>query len=97
MIRASVTVLLALALGATVVQASDAPSCTIAVKGDSPVVKACQEGGIPKAKRTMKEMVRAGKAKGMNLECNDCHTAIDEWKLNQGASDKFRKLVELTR
>jgi hypothetical protein len=84
------------ALGAaTAALAADAPPpCTVAVKGDSPVAKACKEGGIPQAKRTMKELVRAAKAKGMNVDCTDCHKNTEDFKLNKDATEKFGKLLE---
>lgn len=77
--------------------AADAEPCTIAVKGDNPVVKACAEGGIPKAKRAMKELVRTARARGTKMECTDCHVAIDEWKLKDGATDRFRKLLDVAK
>ena len=77
--------------------ADDIEKCTVAIQGDSPVAKACQEGGVRLAKRKMKELVRAAREKGMVSECNDCHTGADSWTLNKGATDKFRKLIEITR
>jgi hypothetical protein len=85
---------LALGLGA---RADEIEKCTVAVQGDSPVAKACQEGGVRLAKRKMKELVRAAREKGMMSECNDCHNGSDSWTLNKGAADKFRRLIELTK
>ena len=87
----------ALAPGPRLAAAADAEPCAIAVKGDNPVVKACADGGIPKAKRAMKELVRTAKARGTKMECTDCHVAIDEWKLKDGATDRFRKLLEVAK
>lgn len=77
--------------------ADDVEKCTIAVQGDSPVAKACQEGGVRLAKRKMKELVRAAREKGMVSECNDCHNGSDSWTLNKGATDKFRRLIDLAK
>ena len=69
--------------------------CTIATKGDNDVVKACKAGGIKRAKATMKQMQKAGKEKGMKVECDDCHKdeAAGNWTLNKDAEDKFKKLL----
>ena len=39
-------------------------NCVIAVKGTSPVAKACAEGGVKRAKVVMKAIVKAAKAAG---------------------------------
>ncbi len=39
--------------------------CKHALKGHSPIVKACAEGGLKAAKSAMKNMVKEGKAVGM--------------------------------
>lgn len=69
--------------------------CTIAVKGDNAVVKACQEGGIKKAKAAMKAMQKVGKDKGQKFECDDCHKdgSGENWTLNKDAEEKFKKLL----
>jgi hypothetical protein len=77
--------------------AEEIEPCQIAVKGDSAVAKACQMGGVSQAKRIMKQMVRAARAKGVATECADCHQGVDAWALNKGATEKFRRLVELTK
>jgi hypothetical protein len=77
--------------------ADDVERCTIAVQGDSPVAKACQEGGVRLAKRKMKELVRTAREKGMSNDCNDCHEGGDSWTLTKGATDRFRRLLDLTK
>jgi hypothetical protein len=86
-----------IAPGLMVRAGDDIEKCTIATQGDSPVAKACQEGGIRLAKRKMKELVRAAREKGMVSECTDCHDGIDAWTLTKGANDKFRRLIDLSR
>ena len=73
--------------------------CTIATKGDNPVVKACQEGGIKKAKAEMKSLQKAAKEKGMKVECDDCHKdeSANNWTLNKDAQDKFKKMLDLVK
>jgi hypothetical protein len=69
--------------------------CTIAVKGDSDVAKACKDGGIKRAKATMKAMQKLGKEKGLKFECDDCHKdeSAGNWTLNKDAEEKFKKLA----
>ena len=86
-------------LTATGQAADDKNKCTIAVKGDNPVTKACKEGGIKRAKATMKAMQKAAKDKGMKVECDDCHKdeAGGDWTLNKDAEEKFKKMADLTK
>jgi hypothetical protein len=77
--------------------ADEVEKCTIAVQGDSPVAKACQEGGVRLAKRKMKELVRTAREKGMSADCNDCHEGGDSWTLTKGATDRFRRLLDLSK
>jgi hypothetical protein len=79
--------------------ASADDKCTIATKGDNPVVAACKEGGIKKAKAQMKNMQKAAKEKGMKVECDDCHKdeSAGNWTLNKGAEDKFKKMLDLVK
>jgi hypothetical protein len=79
------------------VRADEVERCTVATQGESPIAKACQEGGIRQAKRKMKELVRTARERGMYNECNDCHEGGDSWTLVKGANDRFRKLLEITR
>ena len=49
--------------------------CKAATKGDSPIAKACAEGGIKKAKEVMKSLVRdARKAGGSSSATNATRT-----------------------
>jgi hypothetical protein len=76
-------------------QAADDNKCTIAVKNDNEVVKACKEGGIKKAKTIMKKMQKDAKAKGVKHDCDDCHKdeANANWTLNKDAEEKFKKML----
>src|SRR5262245_60385407 len=47
--------------------------CKLATKGDSPIVKACTDGGIKAAKKAMKELTKKAKAAGEKFDCDDCH------------------------
>jgi len=89
------TGLLTLTLFTATSRAADDNKCTIATKDDNAVTKACKEGGIKAAKSVMKKMQKAGKAKGLKFECDECHKdeAAGNWKLNDGAEDKFKKLL----
>src|SRR5881392_1978284 len=64
MVRMLRGMLLLTALGSAVAisgrAVADKP-CAIAVKGDSPVAKACASGGLVDAKRTMRDLVKSGK------------------------------------
>jgi RNA polymerase sigma factor (sigma-70 family) len=73
--------------------------CHIAVKDDSPVTKACKEGGIKKAKSVMKAMQKVGKASGLKFECDDCHRdeSAGNWSLREGAETRFRRLLQSVR
>jgi hypothetical protein len=69
-------------------------ACKLATKGDSRVAKACADGGVKKAKAEMKEMVKEGKAKGVKLDCDDCHKDDTHYdQLTGEAKDKFKKLL----
>ena len=69
--------------------------CELAIRGDSPVSRACHEGGIAKAKLVMKDLVRRARAGGLRLTCDDCHSTQDDYgDLTGDARDKFKKLLE---
>ena len=68
--------------------------CQLATKGDSPVAKACKEGGIKSAKATMKDLVKGARAGGVRFQCDDCHVNdTDYTQLAKNAEDKFAKLL----
>jgi hypothetical protein len=73
--------------------------CTIAVKGDNPVVAACKDGGIKKAKSAMKAMQKKGKESGKKFECDDCHKdeSAGNWTLNKDAESKFKELLAVQK
>lgn len=67
--------------------------CTIATKGDSPVAKACADGGLNAAKAAMKDLVKKAKANGAKFVCDDCHMDDPKYTLMDGAKEKFQKLM----
>jgi hypothetical protein len=73
------------------------PACTIAKKGDNPVVKACEKGGIKEAKKTMKAMVKVAKDKGKKMECDACHKNEEDWKLTDDGEKQFKDLLALQK
>lgn len=81
------------AMAAPEVRADAKKPCTIATSGDSPIAKACTEEGLVGAKRTMREMVKAGKKGGAKFECDDCHKNDTGYDLTADARDKFKKLL----
>jgi hypothetical protein len=91
-------VFLMVALGGTLAlvgagQAADGAPCTIATMGDSPVAKACADGGIPKAKAAMKAMATKARKAGTKYQCDDCHKDDVKYDLTADARDKFKKLL----
>jgi hypothetical protein len=67
--------------------------CTIATKGDSPVARACADGGITLARRTMRELRKRARATGLNFQCEDCHKNEAGYELTAQARESFRKLL----
>ena len=97
MVRMLRGVLLALAIGGTLTLmgralAADKP-CAIATKGDSPIAKACAQGGLIDAKRTMRDLVKKSKSAGVKFECDDCHKNDTGYDLTPQARDNFKKLL----
>lgn len=69
-------------------------ACKLAVKGDSPVARACAEGGVRRAKIVMKDLVKRSKAAGLKFNCDDCHSHDGEAsRLTPDALEKFRRLL----
>jgi hypothetical protein len=72
--------------------------CKLALRGDSPVARACSTGGIKAAKSTMKDLVRQARDNGVKLACDDCHQSEDDYtRLTPEAKSKFAKLLAATR
>ncbi len=57
------------------------------------VEKACKEGGQKAAKKLMKKVVKAAKAKGEKMNCKSCHSDLKTFKLKDGASAQLKKLL----
>ncbi len=66
--------------------------CTIAIKGDGPVVQACAKGGRAEAKKLMKDLVKQAKANGKKFTCDGCHKDLDNYELTKNAVDEYKKL-----
>jgi hypothetical protein len=65
-------------------------------RGDSPVAKACAEGGVVRAKESMRAMVKQGRAAGTRFMCDDCHNDDEHYdQLAPDAKQKFAKLLSL--
>jgi hypothetical protein len=79
--------------------ATDGPEpCRRATRGDSPVARACREGGVASAKTTMKDLVRQGRSAGVKVACDDCHIdGADFARLSPDAPDKLRNLLASIR
>jgi hypothetical protein len=74
--------------------ASATNDCKLATKGDSPVAKACQAGGVKAAKAAMKDLVKRAKDNGAKFRCDDCHKdPQDMTKLAADARDRFKTLL----
>jgi hypothetical protein len=72
--------------------------CKMALTGDSPVARACSEGGQRRAIDLMQSFVRRARAEGIVFVCADCHADEDDYtKLNPHADAEFRKLLFLAR
>jgi hypothetical protein len=95
MARGTRLILLVLALVATTSASAADKKCTIAVKGDNAVVKACQNGGLKAAKAVMKKMVATAKDKGKKFTCESCHKNDVDFKLNADADKRFKELLSV--
>jgi hypothetical protein len=72
----------------------DNQGCRRAIKGDSPVARACRKGGVRSAKAAMKDLVKQGQSAGMRLACDDCHVDGDDFaQLTPEAPERFRNLL----
>lgn len=77
--------------------AAQGNACRLAIKGDSPVARACAEGGVVKAKHTMRAMIKEGRAQGVRFQCDDCHSDDTAYeKLTPEAKDRFARLLAVT-
>ena len=68
--------------------------CQMALTGDSPVARACSEGGQRKAIDLMQDFVKRAKTQNIVFQCGDCHLDEDDYmKLTPHADAQFRKLL----
>jgi hypothetical protein len=69
-------------------------ACRVGGHGDTPVDKACNDGGVRAAKQVMRELVRRGKAQGVRFQCDDCHKDPEDFSvLNDTAKEKLKQLL----
>jgi hypothetical protein len=72
--------------------------CQMALTGDSPVARACSDGGLRGAMELMQTFVKRAKAEGITFVCTDCHVEEDDYsRLTPNADAEFRKLLFLAR
>ena len=72
--------------------------CRMALTGDSPVARACSQGGQRRALELMQRFVRRAGAEGFTFVCTDCHADEDDrTKLTPQAESEFRKLLFLAK
>jgi hypothetical protein len=70
--------------------------CRMALQGESPVAKACSEGGLRQAIDLMQSFVKRARGEGIMFQCADCHIDEDDrTKLAPQADAEFRKLLFL--
>ena len=75
-----------------------ADPCQMALLGESPVAKACSDGGKKGAIMMMQTFVKRARENGIVFECVDCHPVEDDFsKLSSEADMEFRKLLFLAR
>jgi len=97
MVRTLRRMFLVIAIGGAVALSARAAladkPCAIATKGDSPVAKACADGGLVDAKRAMRDLVKKGKTAGVKFECEDRHKNDTGYDLTPQARDNFKRLL----
>jgi hypothetical protein len=72
--------------------------CQMALRGESPVAKACSDHGLRGAMELMQRFVQRAKAEGITFVCTDCHADEDDYmNLKPQADAEFRKLLFLAR
>jgi hypothetical protein len=72
--------------------------CHMALTGESPVAKACSEGGERRAIDLMQLFVKRAQAEGFHFKCATCHIDEDDrTRLAPNADAEFRKLLFLAR
>jgi anti-sigma factor RsiW len=84
--------------GATSARTRSRPSgsgnpCRLPRLGPSPVALACAAGGTQEAKRVMRTLVDAARARGMRFECRSCHRNEIDFALEDGARQQFARLL----
>jgi hypothetical protein len=70
--------------------------CRLAVASRSPVSRACGRGGLAEARRTMRALVDAARARGRHFECRDCHRNQIDFELDSKARERFASMLAAT-
>lgn len=68
--------------------------CKIAIKGTSPIAKACKQDGRHAASKLMKALVKKAKEGGVSFKCTACHENLDSLELKPNARDDLKKLID---
>ena len=61
------------------------------------VEKACKDGGQDSAKKFMKDVQKAAKAKGTTKDCKDCHEDQKDFGLKDNAVGDFKELLAASK
>jgi len=72
-------------------------ACTIALRGDSPVARACASGGRAEAKKVMKDAVKTARSRGKAFTCEGCHQDLENFALTPSARDDLEKMLAIAR
>jgi anti-sigma factor RsiW len=64
---------------------------------DTPVGEACAKGGINRAKKTMKNLLRLARERGTSFECDSCHRNENTWDLTDDGRARFFELLRVIR
>lgn len=70
-----------------------AQACTIALRGDSPIARACASGGRDAAKKVMKGLVKDARSRGAQFTCESCHQNLESFALTASARDDLEKML----
>ncbi len=68
-------------------------SCTIALRGDGPIAKACASSGRDGAKKLMKELVKQARSRGNKFTCEGCHQDLEHYDLTASAREDLEKML----
>jgi hypothetical protein len=76
--------------------AAQTNGCRFAITADTPVSRACAEGGVKRAKLVMKAIVKQARARaGAALDCDTCHTSEVTFALAVDARGRLEALLRV--